>query len=149
MNLFGLLDLSASALTAERQRAEVVTSNLANVQTTRTPEGGPYRRQLVVFRAQPLPQFPFLLASLGSFPAGLNGARGVGVAEVAPDPSPAIERYQPGHPDADQQGYVAYPNIDPVAEMTDLLGAVRAYELNASAVQAAKTMIQNSLDILR
>ena len=144
MNLFGMLELSGGALAAERQRAEVVTSNMANAETTRTPEGGPYRRQLVIFRARRLPQFPLMLASLSN-----ASARGVGVYQVVPDPSPPLTRYQPGHPDADAQGYVKYPAINPVEEMTDLLGAVRSYELYAAAVQAAKNMIQQSLDILR
>jgi flagellar basal-body rod protein FlgC len=144
MNLFGMLEVSGSALTAERQRAEVVTSNMANAETTRTPEGGPYQRQLVVFRSRRMPRFPLLLAGMGS-----GAPRGVEVSQVLADPKPVIERYQPGHPDADARGYVAYPAIDPVEETADLLGAVRAYELNASAVQATKTMIQQSLDLLR
>jgi flagellar basal-body rod protein FlgC len=151
MNLFGLLDLSGSAMTAERERAEVVTSNMANAETTRTPQGGPYRRQLVVFRAQRFPRFPMLLASAGGgLPSlGSRAARGVEVDQVVADPSPVIQRYQPGHPDADAKGYVSYPNINPVEEMADLLGAVRSYQLNAAAVQAAKSMITESLDILR
>lgn len=153
MNLFGLLDLSGSAMTAERERAEVVTSNMANAETTRTPQGGPYRRQLVVFRAHRFPRFPMLLASAGGesgLPSlGSRAARGVEVDQVIADPSPVIQRYQPGHPDADARGYVSYPNINPVEEMTDLLGAVRSYQLNAAAVQAAKSMITESLDILR
>ena len=144
MNLFGMLEISGSALTSERQRAEVVTSNMANAETTRTLQGGPYHRQLVVFHARRMVQFPLMLAS-----NPINAARGVQVDQVIPDPTPAIERFEPGHPDANAQGYVAYPAIDPVAEMTDLLGAVRAYELNASAAQAAKNMIQQSLDLLR
>ena len=144
MNLFGMLEVSGSALTAERQRAEVVTSNMANAETTRTPEGGPYRRQLVVFQSRRMPRFPLLLAGLGP-----GAPRGVEVQQVVADPKPAIERYQPGHPDADARGYVAYPAIDPVEETADLLGAVRAYELNASAVQSTKTMIQESVDLLR
>jgi len=144
MNLFGLLEVSASALTAERQRAEVVTSNMANAETTRTPEGGPYRRQLVVFRAQRMPQFGMFLAGTGQ-----RAVAGVRIDQVVADPRPPIQRYQPGHPDADPKGYVAYPAIDPVEETADLLGAVRAYELNASAVQSTKTMIQESLDLLK
>jgi flagellar basal-body rod protein FlgC len=144
MNLFGMLAVSGSALTAERQRAEVVTSNMANAETTRTSEGGPYRRQLVVFQTRRMPRFPLLLAGLGS-----GAPRGVQVSQVVADPKPAIERYQPGHPDADAKGYVAYPAIDPVEETADLLGAVRAYELNAAAVQSTKTMIQESVDLLR
>jgi len=148
MNLFGMLELSGSALTAERQRAEVVAANMANAETTRTEQGGPYRRQLVVFRSQRLPRFPLLLAdAAGGFLD--QSARGVRVSQVIGDPAAPLERYQPGHPDADSKGYVAYPAINPVEEMTDLLGAARAYELNASAVQAAKTMLQQSLDLLR
>ena len=139
-----MLEINGSALTSERQRAEVVTSNMANVETTRTPQGGPYRRQLVVFQSQKFPQFPLMLT--GGLP---STARGVRVSQVVADPEPPIERYQPGNPDADAKGYVAYPAIDPVAETTDLLGAVRSYELNASAVQATKTMIQQTLDLLR
>jgi flagellar basal-body rod protein FlgC len=144
MNLFGMLEVSGSALTAERQRAEVVTSNMANAETTRTPEGGPYRRQLVVFQTRRMARFPLLLAGFGA-----GAPRGVQVNQVVADPKPALERYQPGHPDADAKGYVAYPAIDPVEETADLLGAVRAYELNASAVQSTKTMIQESVDLLR
>jgi len=144
MNLFGMLEISGSALLAERQRAEVATSNMANLETTRTPAGGPYRRQLVVFRSHRFPQFPVMLAGLQR----TNG-QGVRVSHVVPDATPAVERYQPGHPDADPRGYVQYPAINPVDEMTDLLGAARAYELNASAVLATKNMLQQSLDILR
>ena len=144
MNLFGMLEVSGSALTAERQRAEVVAANMANAETTRTPEGGPYRRQLVVFRARRMAQFPLQLAGNSNL-----AARGVELGQVIADPSPPLVRYQPGHPDADAKGYVAYPAITPVEEMTDLLGAVRAYQLNASAVLAAKNMITQSLDLLR
>jgi flagellar basal-body rod protein FlgC len=144
MNLFGMLELNGGAMAAERQRAEVVTSNMANAETTRTPEGGPYRRQLVVFQARRSAEFPMMLTGLRNV-----SARGVRVEQVVSDPSPPLERFQPGHPDADAKGYVAYPAINPVEEMTDLLGAVRSYELNAAAVQAAKNMIQQSLDILR
>jgi flagellar basal-body rod protein FlgC len=144
MNLFGMLEVSGSALLAERQRADVVTSNMANLETTHTAQGGPYRRQLVVFRAQRFAQFPMLLAGVEP-----RQTRAVRASQVVADPAPPIERYQPGHPDADARGYVAFPAIDPVEEMTDLLGAVRSYELNASAVQASKAMIQQSLDILR
>jgi len=144
MNLFGMLEVSGSALTAERRRAEVVTSNMANAETTRTPEGGPYRRKLVVFRARAMQQFPAMLAGFGG-----ASARGVQVEQVVSDPKPPIQRYQPGHPDANEKGFVAYPAIDPVEETADLLGAMRAYELNASAVQATKAMIQESLDLLR
>ena len=146
MNLFGLFQVSGSALTAERLRAEVVTSNLANAETTRTPEGGPYVRRMVVFNRQPASQFRLLLAANSAL---TPQAGGVEVNQVAEDPAPPVRRYEPGHPDADANGYVAYPAISPVQEMVDLMGAERAYELNASAVQAAKQMIQQSLQILK
>jgi flagellar basal-body rod protein FlgC len=143
MNLFAMLEASGSALSAERWRAEVVSANMANADTTRTAEGGPYRRQLVVFRAHSLPRFPLLLASMRqTTPAAVS------VDRVVADPTPLPRRYEPGHPDADSSGYVTYPNVNPVMEMTDLLSAVRAYQLNAAAVQAAKSMIQQSLQIL-
>jgi flagellar basal-body rod protein FlgC len=144
MNLFGMLEVSGSALGAERWRAEVVAANMANAETTRTAQGGAYRRQLLVFRAQPMPRFPLLLARLRKGTA--DG--GVRVERVVADASPMPSRYEPGHPDADTSGYVTYPNVNPVMEMADLLSAVRAYQLNAAAVQAAKSMIQQSLQIL-
>jgi flagellar basal-body rod protein FlgC len=143
MNLFGMLEVSGSAMTAERWRAEVVAANMANAETTRTTGGGPYRRQLVVFRAHPVTRFPLLLASLRSQPGP-----GVRLDRVVEDSSPPPRRYEPGHPDADPAGYVSYPNINPVLEMADLLSAVRAYQLNAAAVQATKNMLQQSLQIL-
>jgi flagellar basal-body rod protein FlgC len=144
MNLFGMLEVSGSALGAERWRAEVVAANMANAETTRTPQGGAYRRQMLVFRAQPMPRFPLLLAGLRK--ATPDG--GVRVERVVADATPLPRRYEPGHPDADTSGYVTYPNVNPVMEMADLLSAVRAYQLNAAAVQAAKSMIQQSLQIL-
>jgi len=145
MNLFGVMEVSGSALGAQRQRAEVVAANLANAETTRTEEGGPYQRKQVVFGTRG-PQFRYALASSQ---AGSSRIRGVEVRAVVADPSPAIMRYQPGHPDADAQGFVAYPNVNPVTEMVDLMSASRSYEANASAVGVAKQMISQSLDLLR
>jgi flagellar basal-body rod protein FlgC len=144
MNLFSMMEMSGSALGAERMRAEVVAANMANAQTTRTPQGGPYRRQLVVFQGQARPLFSLTLPGLPQ-----RSAAAVRVAAVVSDARPPVMRFEPGHPDANAQGYVAYPQVDPIEEMTDLLSAVRAYELNASAVQATKNMIQQSLDLLR
>lgn len=163
MNLFGVMDISASALQAERVRAEVVAANMANAETTRTADGGPYRRQQVVFQqagggtfADSLlsqdasPGMPSLTAPTftnqlrASAPAG-----GVEVAGVVTDQSPALERYDPTHPDADANGYVAYPDINPLTEMVDLMGATRSYGLNATAVQAEKNMVTSSLEILK
>jgi len=145
MNLFGMMDVSASALGAERIRAEVVAANLANAESTRTAQGGPYQRKQVIFesRAQ---RFPLMLAGART---GEASAGGVQVSQVVSDPAPPVLRYEPSHPDADAKGYVAYPNINPVMEMTDLLGAVRSYQLNIAAVNASKQMIQQSIDILR
>jgi flagellar basal-body rod protein FlgC len=148
MNLFGMLDVSGSAMTAERQRAEVVASNMANAETTRTPEGGPYQRKLVVFQSGAAQRFPRLLNALYR-PNAQSANEGVKVAGVVTDPTPPQMRYDPSHPDANAHGYVAYPNVEPVREMVDLLGAVRAYEMNSSAVQAAKQMIQQSLEIVK
>ncbi|HVM94584.1 MAG TPA: flagellar basal body rod protein FlgC [Terriglobales bacterium] len=144
MNLLSMLELSGSALGAERLRAEVVAANMANAQTTRTPGGGPYRRQMVVFQSQSRPRFSLALAGFTH-----DKSAAVRVAAVVNDARPPVMRFEPGHPDADAQGYVAYPQVDPIEEMTDLLSAVRAYEMNASAVQATKNMIQQSLDLLK
>lgn len=144
MNLFGVLDISSSALKAERQRAEVVAANLANAETTRTPEGGPYQRKHVVFGSAAQRFGNLLQAGMGR-----QSAQGVAVRDVVADGAPPLKRYEPGHPDADADGYVAYPAINPVEEMVDLMGATRAYGLNASAVTATKQMIQQSLEILR
>ena len=144
MNLFSMLELSGSALGAERMRAEVVAANMANAQTTRTPQGGPYRRQMVVFQARSRPRFSLALGGLLR-----DNPAAVRVAAIVGDARAPVMRFEPGHPDANAEGYVAYPQVDPIEEMTDLLSAVRAYELNASAVQATKNMIQQSLDLLR
>ena len=146
MNLFGMLEISGSAMTAERERAQIVTSNMANAQTTKTTAGGPYKRQLAIFRSQQQQPFPMTLAVAGGLSSRGEGVR---VAEVVPDTKPPILRYEPGNPEADAKGYVAYPAIDPIEEMADLLGSVRAYELNASAIAATKSMIQQSLDIVK
>jgi flagellar basal-body rod protein FlgC len=145
MNLFGVLDISTSALTAERERAEVVTSNLANAETTSTPGGGPYKKQFVVFgTAQPGEgKFALTLSRFGDL-----HARGVKVERVVQDNAAPIRRYEPGHPDADADGYVSLPDINPAEEMINLMGASQAYQLNVSAVQATKAMISETIQIL-
>jgi flagellar basal-body rod protein FlgC len=145
MNLFGVLDINASALTAERERAEVVASNLANAETTSTPSGGPYKRQLVVFGTEQPGRGKFA-QTLSRF--GDLHARGVKVEKVVEDTAPAVRRYEPGHPDADADGYVSFPNINPVEEVVNLMGAAQAYQLNVAAVQATKAMISETLQIL-
>ena len=148
MNLFGVMGVSASGLSAERMRAEVVAGNMANAESTHTAEGGPYQRKEVVFQSQAPSSFRMQLASAtGSGNTNLSG--GVTVRSVVTDTAAPIMRYEPSHPDADANGFVAYPNINPVLEMTDLMGAARAYQMNASAVQAAKQMIQQSIELLK
>jgi len=145
MNLFGVLDINSSALTAERERAEVVASNLANAETTSTPGGGPYKKRLVVFGTEQMGpgKFAQTLSQLRDL-----HAQGVKVEKVVEDKSAAIRRYDPGHPDADADGYVSFPNINPVEEMVNLMGAAQAYQLNVSAVQATKAMISETIQIL-
>jgi len=139
VTLFGVMDVSASGLAAQRARMETVASNLANAQTTRTPEGGPYRRRDVVFEAVPAP---------GSFRSVLEGAvMKVKVSGVSIDPSPPRLRYQPGHPDADPQGFVAYPNVEVPVEMVNLVGAARSYEANVTVIEATKAMLLRALEI--
>ena len=151
MNLFGVMDVSASALQAERVRAEVVASNMANVETTRTTEGGPYRRHHVVFSA--IDSNSFGSALLGQIGGGGSAAKpmpgGVDVSGVIEDQGAPLMRFDPQHPDAGADGYVAYPDINPVTEMVDLMGATRSYGMNASAIQAEKGMVANSLEILK
>ena len=138
---------------AERMRAEIVAANMANAETTRTESGGPYKRQHVVFAAnQPDSEFGGLMRRAMSGASDLqesNPPGGVHIAQVFEDPGPALKRYDPGHPDAGPDGYVAYPDINPLTEMVDLMGATRAYGLNSSAVQAEKGMITSALDIAR
>ncbi len=148
MGPFDMLAISGSALAAERQRSEVIATNLANAETTRTDEGGPYRRREVVFSAPGSSAFRLAFAS--STQHMLGPTRGsVRISQVLSDDSEPSMRYEPGHPDANEKGFVAYPNINPVQEMVDLMGSVRAYQLNASAVAAFKQMIQGSIDILK
>jgi flagellar basal-body rod protein FlgC len=161
MNLFGLMETSGSAMQAERMRAEVVAANMANAETTRTASGGPYHRQMVVFAANSgepgfLNSMTAASGAMGVALPSLPGhggadavASGVHVAQVVEDPAPPLKRYDPGHPDAGPDGYVAYPDINPLTEMVDLMGATRAYGLNGSAVQAEKGMITAALEIAK
>ena len=172
MNLFGLMETSGSAMQAERMRAEVVAANMANAETTRSANGSPYKRQHVVFAANSGdPNFLDSMNSSTSFSTSASGissnmpsrgamlalniqgtpnaAPGVHIAQVVEDPAPPLKRYDPGHPDAGPDGYVSYPDINPITEMVDLMGATRAYGLNSSAVQAEKGMIAAALDIAR
>ena len=145
MGLFDALDASGSALSAERVRMDVTAENLANAQSTRTANGqGPYRRKEVV-----LQEAGAGVGSRATFADSLRVARGVRVAGIVEDPAPSRMVYDPGHPDADAKGYVAMPNVNTVTEMTDLIGASRAYEANVTAMQTTKTMFARTLDLLK
>jgi flagellar basal-body rod protein FlgC len=145
MSLFNSLSVSASGMTAERQRAEVLVENIANADTTRTATGGPYKRQDVVFQSQDVTS-PF--GSIFNSQMSSQGA-GVGISQIITDQSEPDRRYMPGHPDADKDGYVAYPKMNPAEDMVDLLGASRSYQANVSAISAVKDMIQRSIDLFK
>jgi flagellar basal-body rod protein FlgC len=145
MSLFTVFSISASGMAAQRSRAEVISENLANADTTRTPDGGPYRRRDVVLQSQATSS-PF--AGVLAEQMGSQGS-GVSVSEVLVDESEPIRRYSPGHPDADKDGYVAMPKINPTEEMVDLMGASRGYQANVAAFSAAKDMIHRSIDLLK
>ena len=149
MNLFGLMDLSGSALHAQRVRAEVVAANMANAETTRTEDGLPYQRKSVVLQSTGSSTFAGLMKGFGRLRGAAEPEGGVEVANIATSDRPALRRYDPSHPDADGNGYVNYPDIDPVTEMVDLMGAGRSYGLNATALQAEKAMLTASIDILK
>jgi flagellar basal-body rod protein FlgC len=144
MSIFGALDISASGLTAERLRMNVTAENLANAESTRGANGGPYRRKLVVLEEDGASAGP---ASFGSQLQGAIG--GVKATQVAEDSAPDRLVYDPSHPDADARGYVHMPNVNPVTEMVDLISASRSYEANVTAMQTAKQMYSKTLDILR
>jgi flagellar basal-body rod protein FlgC len=152
MSMFGALDISASGLSAERMRMDVTAENLANAQTTRTAAGGPYRRKDVVLQTATGDGFSAALsAAAGSVPGARPGqqAGGVQVTGIVEDQTAPRRIYDPGHPDADAQGYVAMPNVNPVTEMVDLISASRAYEANVTAMTTAKQMFTKTFDILR
>lgn len=130
MGMFASMTNSASGMTAHRLWMDVISSNLANSESTRTTEGGPFKRQQVIFSAD-------------------AKTTGVKVDQVMPDPAPSRQVYDPGHPDADANGIVQFPNVEPVREMVDMLNASRAFEANAVAMSMGKTMLQRALEIGR
>jgi len=134
MDSFGIFKVSASALAAQRQRMNVIASNMANAQSTKTVEGGPYRKQDVVFTTDPLE-------------AGQDELVGVKVSGIVKDDSPLKTVYDPGHPDADKDGYVAMPNVNIIEEMVNMMMASRAYEASVSAFNMSKAMFMKTLDL--
>ena len=135
--------ISSSALTANRMRMNTISSNIANINTTRTPEGGPYRRKDIVFES--IPEARNFGEILKTKPD--RNLMRVQVTDVIPDGKAPILKYEPDHPDANENGYVAYPNINLMEEMTNMIQATRAYEANVSAMQATKDMAMSALSI--
>jgi flagellar basal-body rod protein FlgC len=143
-DFFDALDVSASALSAERLRMNTISSNLANAQTTRTPEGGPYRRKDPVFEALPVKEFSQVLKGEMEVPM-----HKVQVVDVVSDTNAPRMVYQPDHPDANPEGFVAMPNVNTMEEMVNLITASRTYEANVTAVNISKGMMQKALEIGR
>ncbi len=144
MSLMTAIDISASGLTAQRRRMEVLVRNLVNANTTQPPGTEPYRRRDVVFTATAPP--PTFGSSMDEAFTALNG---VEISQVTTDASEPIKRYEPGHPHADKNGYVLYPNINPMEEMVNIVSATRSYEANLQAVNAVKDMASKTLEIIR
>jgi len=145
MSLFSALSVSASGMSAQRARTELLVENLANADTTRTPEGGPYRRKDAVFASD---------STVGQFSAMFESemnpsASGVRVAQVVTDQRDPEMRYLPGHPEANKDGYVGYPRMNPAEDMVDLMSASRGYQANVAAINTVKDMIQHSLDLMK
>lgn len=137
MDIFSTLKISSSALAAQRSRLNVVSSNLANIETTRTPEGGPYQKRDVVFRSAPV-----------TFSGVLDRAvQGVEVAEIRANTEPPKLVHDPSHPDADAQGYVSMPNINLLEEVVDMMSASRSYDANVTVIKSAKRMALKALEI--
>jgi flagellar basal-body rod protein FlgC len=141
MGMFGAIDSAASGLTAERLRMDVISNNIANVNTTRTAEGGPYRRQVVVFEPRSGNSFADALSSQ------MGQGSGVRVSGITKDQSPLRMVYEPNHPDANPNGYVAMPNVNVVTEMVDMITATRSYEANVTVINSAKSMAAKALEI--
>ena len=145
MDFFDAINTSSAALSAQRLRMNLISGNLANVGTTRTAAGGPYRRKEAVFAARPLDQsFKRILADRRD-----KHLATVRVAGVVEDRNPAVMKYDPGHPDADEKGYVAMPNINLMEEMVNMISATRGYEANVTALKAVKDMALKALEIGR
>ena len=146
MSFFGSLDVSASGLTAQRLRLDVIAENIANVETTRTMDGSPYKRKTVLFqeRGAPVPFAEYFNKVMGG---KINDTRGVRVTRIAQDNRPGSKVYDPGHPDADADGYVTKPNVNIVEEMVNMISASRSYEANVTSFNTTKSMISKTLEM--
>ncbi len=143
MSIFSSFRISGSALTAQRLRMDVISSNIANAETIKTPDGGPYQRKLVRFAP-----IPVRSTARGDSTTGPTSA-GVVVTSIFADGKPPRDVFDPGNPDANAEGYIQFPNIDLITEMTDMMSATRSYEANIAAINAAKAMAQRAIDIGR
>ena len=140
MNFLKSFEISSSGLYAQRKRMDVIASNLANIETTRTDKGGPYRRKMVVMSTKPVKDFDQVLSSK---------VQGVEIEDIVEDDAPFMKVFNPGHPDADEQGYVLRPNVDLIVEITNMLVAKRNFEANVTAVKSTKQMALKALEIGR
>ncbi len=147
MSMFKAIDVSATGLTAERLRMDVISKNIANANTTRTSSGTPYRRQVPIFK-EASTNLTFQ-QHLDAAKNGLTGGNGVEVTAVKEDKSPFKKVFDPGHPDADKDGYVQMPNVDIVGEMINMISSTRAYEANVTCINSAKSMAMKALEIGR
>jgi flagellar basal-body rod protein FlgC len=138
MNFDQINNIAASGMAAQRLRVQLIAANVANSETTRTPEGGPFRRKDAVFQ----------VASLGKTPDGQDLA-GVKISQVLASTEPFITRYEPNHPDADAEGIVRYPNVDPTEEMVNLTEASRAFDANVAVIRATRSMVLSAQELLR
>lgn len=145
MDIFTTFDIAASGLKAQTTRLNTISSNLANAETTSTPEGGPYKKKSVVFQTEKLPFQQHLDQSMQ--PRG--GVQGVKVARIIEDTSPPQRVYDPSHPDAKADGYVEMPNVSTIKEMVDMMSATRSYEANTTTIKSAKRMAMKALEIGR
>lgn len=143
MDIFTTFKVASSALKAQRTRLNTISSNIANAETTSTPEGGPYKKKSVYFESTPIPFSGHLQNSLN------KGVSGVKVTKILEDEEPPQKIYNPSHPDAGKDGYVEMPNVNILKEMTDMMSATRSYEANTTTIQSAKRMAMKALEIGR
>lgn len=145
MSIFNSINISATALTAEKTRIDIIAKNMANANTTRGTGGMPYRRQMVVFEENKSTPFSDYLSKY----TNKNEGKGVKISKIVEDESPFKLVYEPGHPDSDENGYVKMPNVDTIKEMVDLISAQRSYDANITAMNASKSMLMKVLEIGR
>lgn len=144
MSIFNSINISTSALTAEKTRIDIIAKNMANANSTRSTGGMPYRRQMVVFEEDKKTPFSAYLNKHTN-----NSGKGVKISKIVEDDTPFKLKYEPGHPDADENGYVQMPNVDTIKEMVDLISAQRSYDANITAMNASKSILMKALDIGR